>query len=322
MPKIGAHVSAAVELGLTVERAKGIGANCFQFFLSPPQQWLQTPHDDSEIEDFAAKVKQQAMGPTFIHGTYLINLGTDKKEHLEKSIAWLQYALNLAQDLSITGVIFHTGSHGGRGFETVIDQTVDSLNVVLNTPVIPSPPASLSLQRGEPKARRRNLDSAKTKIATSSLTARPRNDINLPYLILENSAGAGGNIGSNFSELGRILKQVQNDRLKICLDTCHAFASGYDVKTSDGIKKTLEEFDQEIGLNNLAVIHANDTKFDIGSKKDRHENIGEGFIGKEGFSNLINNPLLKDIPFILEVPGFSGSGPDRENIDILKSLMS
>lgn len=277
MLKIGAHVSSAVQLGLSVGRAKEIGANCFQFFLSPPQQWVKSKHEEVEIEDFKTKVTEGGMGPNFIHGTYLINLATEKSEHLEKSISWLDYALNLAERLDVTGIIFHTGSHGGRGFENTLTQIAQSLNTLLQK-------------------------SGKC------------------FLILENSAGAGGNIGGPFSQLGKILKIVKSDRLKICLDTCHGFAAGYDLRSDKGISTTLAEFDQEIGLKNLVAIHANDTKFDLGSKKDRHENIGEGFLGREGFKNLLNHKSLRSLPFILEVPGFEGKGPDKKNIDILSAL--
>ncbi|MCL5783911.1 MAG: deoxyribonuclease IV [Patescibacteria group bacterium] len=139
-------------------------------------------------------------------------------------------------------------------------------------------------------------------------------------LILENSAGAGNLIGDQFSELGKIIRQVNDPRLKVCLDTQHAFASGYDFRTKEGLKKTLAEFDREVGLANLVAIHANDSKVEFGSHRDRHENIGEGFIGLEGFKNLINHPALQNIPFILEVPGFDNNGPDKNNVQLLKSL--
>lgn len=148
-----------------------------------------------------------------------------------------------------------------------------------------------------------------------------QNTVTKPYLVLETSAGAGGNMGGKFEELGKILKEVWDNRLKVCLDTQHAFAAGYDLTSQRGMEKTLSEFDQEIGLTNLAVIHTNDSKTELGSYKDRHENIGEGFIRTEGFACLINHPKLQSIPFILEVPGFSGNGPDRENIQNLKDLI-
>lgn len=140
-------------------------------------------------------------------------------------------------------------------------------------------------------------------------------------LFLENSAGAGGCIGAHFSELGKLIKNVSSSRLKVCLDTQHAFVMGYDVKTLIGLKDMINEFDEEIGMENLEVIHLNDSKMEYRSNRDRHENIGEGFIGLEGIGNIINSKEFKNLPMILEVPGFSNTGPDKENIDLVRSLI-
>lgn len=142
------------------------------------------------------------------------------------------------------------------------------------------------------------------------------------WLILENSAGMGGAIGSKFAELGRIVRESGSERVKVCLDTCHTFAAGYDVSTSDGLEATLEEFDREIGLGRLVAVHANDSKAPLGGALDRHANIGEGHIGREGFVNLMAHPAFADVPFLLEVPGFDNDGPDAENVAILKELRS
>ncbi len=140
------------------------------------------------------------------------------------------------------------------------------------------------------------------------------------WLILENAAGQGGAIGSKFAELGRIAQESGSDRVKICLDTQHTFAAGYDVKTRKGLDATMAEFDKEIGLDRLAAVHANDSKIELGGSRDRHENIGEGFIGRDGFENLLSHAAFADVPFLLEVPGFDDSGPDKANVDILKEL--
>lgn len=140
------------------------------------------------------------------------------------------------------------------------------------------------------------------------------------WLILENSAGMGGAIGSSFSELGRIVREAGSPRVKICLDTQHAFASGYDVKTRDGLEKTLSEFEREIGLERLVAVHANDSKCALAGGLDRHENIGEGHIGRDGFLNIISHTAFAETPFLIEVPGFDNEGPDRQNIEILKAL--
>lgn len=279
-PKVGAHVTAAVSLEKSFDKALEIGALCTQIFISPPRQWTETVHDEAEIERFIRKKEETQISPNFIHGTYLINLGSQNSEHLERSINWLIWALKMGSKLTANGVIFHMGSHKGLGFETVKVQVIESLKKVLEI---------------SPK------------------------DINL---ILENPVITGGNLGSTLGELGQLLKGVNAKNLKVCLDTQHAFASGYDIKTPIGLKDFLEEFEAEIGLKNLAAIHLNDSKTEYKSLRDRHENIGEGHIGKEGIANIINNPAFSEVPFILEVPGFSGNGPDKENIETVKSLLN
>ncbi len=140
------------------------------------------------------------------------------------------------------------------------------------------------------------------------------------WLILENSAGMGGAIGSKFAELGRIIRESGSDRVKVCLDTQHTFASGYDVKTRAGLDKVMQEFDREVGLDCLVAVHANDSKCPLAGGIDRHENIGEGHIGRDGFLNMLSHPAFADVPFLLEVPGFDNDGPDKRNVDILRGL--
>ena len=139
-------------------------------------------------------------------------------------------------------------------------------------------------------------------------------------LIIENSAGMGGAIGSNFQEIGKILEYVDSKRMKVCLDTQHAFASGHNLMTADGVEETMEQFDKEIGLDKLKVVHANDSKRPFQSGVDRHENIGLGFMGEEAFAAIMRHPAFNEVPFILEVPGIEGKGSDQENVDKLKSL--
>ncbi len=142
-----------------------------------------------------------------------------------------------------------------------------------------------------------------------------------PQLMLEVCAGQGGAIGCTFGELGTIIRALGSDaRLGVCLDTCHVLAAGYDVATPDGIQRTLEEFEQEIGLDRLVAIHANDSLHPLGSHRDRHANIGEGFIGDAGFAALLAQPALRRLPWVLEVPGVERSGPNLENITRLRGL--
>lgn len=146
-------------------------------------------------------------------------------------------------------------------------------------------------------------------------------------LALEDMAGQGGQIGKDFGELGALLKRVQSERLQVCLDTCHAFAAGYDISSSDGINVAMTEFDRVIGLEYLAVVHANDSKVECGGLRDRHENLGEGYIGSDGFEAITAHSAFQGKTFLLEVPGFKdaegkANGPDLENIRRLRALRS
>ena len=132
----------------------------------------------------------------------------------------------------------------------------------------------------------------------------------------------GSHIGSSFEEIGAIIKAVGHPNLKVCLDTEHCFAAGYNIASKDSISSVMDEFDSKIGLDKLVAVHANDAKVEFGSGVDRHENIGEGYIGIEGFEAILGDPAFSDIPFFLEVPGFEGDGPDEENMKRLKSIRS
>lgn len=139
-------------------------------------------------------------------------------------------------------------------------------------------------------------------------------------LALENSAGQGGVIGSTFGELGVIIRAVDSSRLQVCVDTCHAFAAGYDISEEKSITDVIREFDSEIGLDRLAVIHANDSKMELGGNRDRHENIGDGHIGFDGFRTMMAQLAFQDLAWLLEVPGIEGKGPDLENVNRLKRI--
>jgi len=139
-------------------------------------------------------------------------------------------------------------------------------------------------------------------------------------LIMENSAGMGNHIGSKFNELGAVLRELASPRVRICLDTQHSFAAGYDLRTPESVAKSMEEFDREIGLEHLVAVHCNDSKRELGVGVDRHENIGEGYMGLEAFDAVFAHPAFRDVPFYLEVPGFEGKGPDKRNMDIVKGI--
>lgn len=141
-------------------------------------------------------------------------------------------------------------------------------------------------------------------------------------LIVENCAGMGHQIGASFGEIRRLIESVDSPRMKVCLDTQHCFAAGYDITAPDAIGAVMEEFDTEIGLDRLVAVHANDSKVELGSGVDRHENIGAGHMGLEAFEVIMGHPAFRGLPFLLEVPGEDGKGPDKANLDRLKAIRS
>jgi deoxyribonuclease-4 len=139
-------------------------------------------------------------------------------------------------------------------------------------------------------------------------------------LLIENNAGTGGCVGARFEEIRAMIDAVGDERVRCCFDTCHAFASGYDLRTEVDARHVIDEWDRIVGLDRLDAIHCNDSQSGLGSNRDRHQNIGLGEIGEEGFRALLHDPRLDRLPFILEVPGFEGLGPDAENVAILRRL--
>ena len=276
--KIGAHVSTSGGISKAVERGQEIGCEALQIFGSSPQSWAFRNIAEAEIEAFRQNMADSRMGPVFLHAIYLVNLGTNRPDVLEKGIDSLAAHLRLAGQLGAEGLIFHPGSHGGAGFEAVLPQVADCI--------------------------RQALDKAPDG----------------PCLAVENMAGMGKHIGARFEELGAILGAVDDQRLKVCLDTQHSFAAGYDLTTGEGIEDMLAQLDAGPGSTNVVAIHANDSKRVCGSGVDRHDNIGEGFIGEDGFAVFMAHPAFRDVPFLLEVPGFEGKGPDKRNVDILKEI--
>ncbi len=276
--RIGAHVSTANSADLAIDRALEIGAEAVQIFVSPPQGWAFKPIDEKVAADFKTTALENNMGPTVFHGIYLVSLCSDDPALVSRGKSSLIKYMSAAQDLNALGVIFHLGSHKGRGFDVVFDQLIAGIREVLDE----SPEDVL--------------------------------------LILENSAGMGSHIGSKFSELGQVLRAVEDPRVKICLDTQHSFAAGYDLTTSEGVAGVIEEFDREIGNEHLVAVHCNDSKPPLGGAVDRHENIGEGQMGLAAFEAIVGHPALRDVPFYLEVPGFEGKGPDAQNVQTMKEI--
>lgn len=276
---IGAHISSAGGIHKAFERADAIGAEAIQLFPSAPQQWKAPVISDEQAQLFREGLEASGK-PVFFHGVYLVNLASSDEALLERSVTSLSQYLEWAGKLGVRGVIFHAGSHLGRGWDTELVTQVCGLM-------------------------RRALDAAP----------------NDALLVIENNAGQGNCIGATFAEIGAMIHGLDNDRrVAVCLDTCHALAMGYDIATSKGCEAAMKEFDKEVGLDRLVAVHANDSKMPLGGTRDRHENIGDGHIGLDGFAAVMRHKAFRDVPFFLEVPGLDGKGPDVENIMRLKAI--
>jgi deoxyribonuclease-4 len=256
-----------------------MGADAIQVHPTPPNYWGSPKLDDERVERFREAAAAAGRPPFYFHAVYLINLAGDDPTLRQRSESTLAGYLAAADKLGISGVIFHTGSHKGVGFEQVLPQVTEHLKRVMD--------------RADP--------------ATSRL-------------LIENNAGMGGCVGARFEELRAMMDAVGDPRIGVCYDTCHAFASGYDERTAEAAEATLDEWERVIGLEKLEVVHCNDSQTGLGSNRDRHANIGHGEIGEAGFAALLHDPRLRDVPFILEVPGLDGKGPDAANLEVLRRL--
>lgn len=275
---IGAHVSTAGGVEKAVGRATDIGAECIQVFASSPRGWAFKPIPDASAKAFRAGVREAGLGPTLLHGIYLVAIGSPDEALAANSVESLTNHLRAAEQLGALGLCFHPASHKGAGFDAIFDPFVARVRRVLKD----APGEAL--------------------------------------LMLENSAGMGGHIGSKFDELGRLLKAVKSPRMAVCFDTQHAWAAGYNVASKSGLDNAVADFDKHIGIKLLRAAHVNDSKTELGSAVDRHDNIGEGLIGRAGFTNIFKHKAFQDVPVYLEVPGFAETGPDKKNVDILKAV--
>jgi deoxyribonuclease-4 len=280
--KLGAHIGVSGGLPKSADNAHLVGCEAIQIFTSNPRGWNFNVRSEEETNLFMAKLKEYKIDFAFGHSIYLINLASSNPYIYTNSINSLVSGLVLAKNAGLNGVVTHVGSHTGSGFEAGINQIVNALQQVLS--------------------------------ATEGRVP----------ILLETDAGSGSRIGCKFSDIGLILKKMKKSpyygSLKVCLDTCHIFASGYDIRTAKGLEAVLMEFDKEIGLDKLALLHLNDSKGELGSNLDRHEIIGEGNIGLQAFENIINNPKLKHLPGIIETPDTKTLADEDISLKRLKAL--
>ena len=282
MYKLGAHLSIAGGYEKALEKIVKIGGNCLQIFSSSPRGWNKIKLTDQQIKAFGEMKKKLAIDPIFFHASYLINLADqDRIGGFSKKA--LIAELNTAFLLGIEGSIVHLGSFKNTG-----------RNVI------------------------NHVSTEKYATLIQNIQEILNNTPHDTFFIIENAGNK--KIGQSLDEISRIVKDLNSERVKVCLDTCHLFSAGYDLRTPEKLQQFLSEFDQKIGLDKLLVWHFNDSRDIFNSGHDRHENIGAGTIGKEEFKLILNHPQLKNLPFIIETPGFDKMGPDKKNLDILKNL--
>ncbi|MDD5605747.1 MAG: deoxyribonuclease IV [Patescibacteria group bacterium] len=277
----GYHVSASGGLSRAFVEAEALQCDVIQIFVGSPQIWTTPLPDVKVAQRFKEAWKKSKVKKVLVHAAYLPNPASHKASLRNMSLKKLKDEAKIAYGIGADGYNFHCGSNQNSNAEG-ITHTIQTLN------------------------RLEELTRDKWPVK----------------LIIENDAGAGNRIGDTIEELGAIWKGLKHkQRFGFCLDTCHLFVSGVDVRTKVDINDLLKKFDRLIGLKHLEFIHANDARFELGSKKDRHAKIGEGFIGEAGFKNLVNHPRLKNIPFILETPRTGDVKRDITDIKHLRRLV-
>jgi deoxyribonuclease IV len=276
---IGAHVRGGGKLIPSLDYGAEIGATSIQIFTQSPRMWKPSLYDDQTLANFReAQANHASVNQTFCHAVYLINLATDDKELFEKSLNTLTHTLSVGRGMASDGVVLHVGSHKGHGFDEALKQIAYALEFALDN--------AAKAPAGVPEC---------------------------PILI-ENTAGAGGTVGRSFDEIEAMIDACGGDeRLGLCIDTQHLWASGFDYSTIDGANTLVREIDTRIGLDRLKCFHLNDSKTDLGGNRDRHANVGEGTVGERGLAALMGHPAMRDLPMILEVPG-DGDGPRAQDV--------
>ena len=282
MPKLGAHVSVAGGFERAIDRGEEIGCDTIEIFTKNNRQWNGAPLQASTVVRFLKRRKQSRINPIFAHASYLINLCSPNESIREKSVDALVDEVKRADALNLPLVVLHPGSHGGMGIDHGLTQIAEGLKQVVD-----------------------RTHRSETRIA------------------LETMAGQGTNLGAAFEHLARLFELVDVEhRLCVCLDSCHVFAAGYEIRTQDEFHKTVETFDKIIGLQRLAAIHLNDSQYGFGEQKDRHEHIGQGKIGLDGFLFFVNDNRLNHLPMIIETPKEdSPVKNDRKNLRVLRDLV-
>jgi deoxyribonuclease-4 len=260
----GAHVSSAGGISKAIDRAEELGCDAVQVFTQSPRMWRPTAHSEEEIARFRARRGEAGVEAVVCHALYLVNLGSPDRTLHRRSLSAMRATLETAAAIGAEGVVFHVGSHLGKGLEAGYRRAVPALRELL-------------------------------ELTDERL-----------WLVLENSAGAGGTIGRSVDELAVLCDRLdRHERLGICLDSCHWWVSGVDVTDPATLDAALDELDEKIGLDRLRCLHVNDAAAPLGSNRDRHASLGLGEMGG-GLATFVAHPAFEQLPAILETQGPDG----------------
>ena len=278
-PLIGAHMSIAGGVSQALIRARDTGCECVQIFTKSSRQWASKPYPKEEIEAFKRNFAESGLRQVVAHDSYLVNLGAPDDTLRKKSITGVIDELERCEALGVPFLIAHPGAHVGAGEEAGIAAIARSLDEVHAA-----------------------CPGYQSKIA------------------IEITAGQGSNLGYRFEQIKWIYDLVkENDRLRLCFDTEHAFAAGYDLRGDEGYDRTFSELDEKVGLDRVAAFYLNDSLKPFHSRVDRHQHIGKGYLGAEVFRRLVNDPRFAGIPMCLETE----PGPDMsEIVEDIKTMHS
>ncbi len=275
-------MSIAGGVANALDRIAKVGGEALQIFTRNQRQWHARPYSAAEVALFREKWLQTDAMPLAAHASYLINLGSGRADLVARSVAALVDEMGRCQQLGVPWLVLHPGSHGGDGVEEGIRRVAVNLDQVFET-AADDPPVTV---------------------------------------LLETTAGQGSGLGSRFEELAAIRDRSRYpQRLAICVDSCHIFAAGYDIRSSAGYDETFSRFDEIVGIDLIRLFHLNDSKKELGSRVDRHEHIGKGKIGISGFRRLVNDSRFADHPMVLETPKGKDLAEDVENLRVLRSLV-
>ncbi len=278
MGLLGCHVSIEGGVQNAPQRGHQLGCEAIQIFTRNPNQWKCKSLSDDNIMGFLTGIKKFNIQAILTHSIYLINMASSNKNLRNRSETAFLNEMDRCEALNIPYLVFHPGSFRNSTKKRGIRRLVNSLQRLLKK--------------------------------------RPDQQV---QLLIENTSGSGFLLGSSFEQIAEIREMIGfSDRIHICFDTSHAFASGYDLRTSEGYHEIIDEFDSNIGLQHLKAFHLNDSKTDLASHRDRHENIGHGKIGERVFAEIINDYRFKLTPMTLETPG--GEEWYRKNLQLLYRL--